>query len=146
MKFIVILFISTCGLVSWSDAGDAGDAHVLSHQEALLGVAQLSGFFDRTISSEYTLDEITYLLSSYGITINVLKIWKNDTFTEQDMARTIGQIHILHRGEAQKQYASIRLPDHYKNWIEFCDIHGLDYQLIYRSLTKIFYDKKVVVN
>ena len=88
MRIIFILFISACNIVSWSDKNDA---YLLSHQEALVGVAHVSGFFDRTISSDLTLQNITYLLSSYGVTINVLKLWRNDPFTEKDMARMLGR-------------------------------------------------------
>ena len=135
MRIIFILFISICNLVSWSDKNDA---YLLSHQEALVGVAHVSGFFDRTISADLTLQNITYLLSSYGVTVNVLKLWRNDPFTEKDMARMLGQIYILHRGEIKKQGAEIDLPGGYDHWIEFCDVHGLDYQVIYRSLVAFF--------
>lgn len=135
MRIIFILFISICNLVSWSDKNDA---YLLSHQEALVGVAHVSGFFDRTISTDLTLQNITYLLSSYGVTVNVLKLWRNDPFTEKEMARMLGQIYILHRGEIEKQGTEIDLPSGYDHWIEFCDIHGLDYQVIYRSLVAFF--------
>ena len=135
MRIILILFISACSLVSW---GDKKDAYILSHQEALVGVVHVSGFFDRTISSDLTLHNITYLLSNYGVTVNVLKLWRNDPFTEKDMARMLGQIYILHRGEIKKQGAKIDLPGGYDHWIEFCDVHGLDYQVIYSSLTEFF--------
>ena len=135
MKVIFILFISACSLISWSDKNHA---YLLSHQEALVGVVQLSGFFEREISSDLTLHNITYLLSSYGITVNVLKLWRNDPFTEKDMARMLGQIYTLHRGEIKKQGSEIDLPGGYDHWIEFCDVHGLDYQVIYRSLVEFF--------
>lgn len=142
MRNIIILCISFCGLISWSNNNDS---NLLTHQEALVGIAKLSGFFDRTISEDYTLHNITYLLSYHGITINLFKTWKDDPFYEKDMARILGQIYILHQGEAEKKHSQISLPDQYENWVEFCDVHGLDYQQVYRSLLEFFYYKKMVV-
>lgn len=139
MRIILIFFISAYSLISWSEKNDA---YILSHQEALMGITQISGFFDRNISLDASLDDVTYLLSYYGITVNVLKIWNNDPFTEKDMAKILAQIYILHRGEVQQQHAQIGLPSGYDHWIEFCEIHGLDYQVVYQSLADFFLMEK----
>jgi hypothetical protein len=48
----------------------------------------------------------------------------------------------LHRGEKKRQSAQIELPRAYEHWVEFCEIHGLDYQVVYRSLLDFFLLKK----
>ena len=139
MRILYILFISYCCSISWSKNNDL---RLLSYQEALIGVAQASGFFDRSISADFTLENITYLFSNYGISVNIIKLWGNQPFTEKDMAKMLGQIYILHRGELRENHAHIELPNGYKHWIEFCDVHGLEYGVVYHSLLDFFIEKR----
>ena len=95
MRSFYILLLSLTLSWSW---GDSDRKVSLQYQEALVGIVKVSGFFDRHISSDFSLHEIINFLSSRGVTVNVLKVWRNDPFTERDGEDAWTDLFVTQRG------------------------------------------------
>lgn len=108
----------------------------LNHEQFAIIYVKHSGLFDRHIDKNFSIADCVTFLQANGIELDWLDVITKKNFTRFDMARVVGQSYLLFAGKENRNDGSYILPDGYEGWDEYCDLHGLNYQLTYEVLCK----------
>ena len=107
---------------------------VLTHADAAVILAKYSGFFDRYISQEATLDSCVSFLNKTGIYFGLKEVLDGSVFTEHDFARAAGQMALVFGGDAEFESGKVKLPKSIASWEEFCTMNDINFSADYQTM------------
>ena len=107
---------------------------VITHADAAVMLAKYSGFFDRYVPENASLDECVAFLNKHGIYFGLLEVVNGTRFTPSDCARAMGQIDLLLRGEAVFSGGKVKLPEGLDSWREYCSMNEVEFMDAYRTM------------
>ena len=135
--FMVLVLAATSEAVK--DGGEvSATLPVLTHADAAVILAKYSGFFDRYIEMDASLNDCVAFLNRTGIYFGLMEVVNGSEFTQKDFARTLGQITLVFDGEAEFDGGKVKLPNAIATWQEFCTMNGVDFAAGYQSMLSSF--------
>jgi hypothetical protein len=121
------------------DKGEAATTQpVLTHADAAVVLAKYSGFFDRYVEADASLNDCVAFLNGVGIYFGLMEVVNKSEFTEKDFARVMGQIKLVLRGEAEYDGGKVKLPNEFATWEEFCTINDINFAANYQAMLGSF--------
>ena len=135
--FMVLVLAATSEAVK--DEGEASTTlPILTHADAAVILAKYSGFFDRYIEADASLNDCVSFLNRAGIYFGLMEVVNGSEFTPKDFARTMGQITLVFDGEAEFDLGKVKLPNAIATWQEFCTMSGVDFVTGHQSMLGLF--------
>jgi hypothetical protein len=111
---------------------------VLTHADAAVILAKYSGFFDRYVEADASLNDCVTFLNRTGVYFGLLEVINKSEFTQKDFARAMGQIALVLDGEAGYDGGKVKLPNGIATWEDFCTMSGIDFVAGYRTMLGSF--------
>lgn len=105
-----------------------------THADAAVILAKYSGFFDRYVAEDATLNDCVSFLNQTGIYFGLMEIVNGAEYTLEDCARTMGQMSLVFSGEAHYLAGKVMLPKGIDSWEELCILNDVKYDEAYKSL------------
>lgn len=138
----LIIFMALVFAVNSEAVKDGGVAApilpVLTHADAAVILAKYSGFFDRYVEADASLNDCVSFLNRTGIYFGLMEIVNKSEFTQNDFARAVGQMTLVFDGEAEYDGGKVKLPNAIATWQEFCTMNGIDFAMGYQSMLGAF--------
>lgn len=113
------------GIAAGDDAIEQKRA--LTHADAAIILAKYSGFFDPYVDKDADLTECVRFLNKTGVYFGLMEVVNGSEFTVSDCARAMGQIDLVLSGEAAFLHGKVKLPKGIETWVEFCNMHAVEY-------------------
>ena len=106
----------------------------LTHADAAVILAKYSGYFDRYVAEDASLDECVSFLNRTGVYFGLMEVINGSVFTKKDCAKALGQVSLVLSGEAEYVSGKIKLPVEIGSWEEFCMLNRVDYVGSYQTM------------
>ena len=110
----------------------------LTHADAAVILAKYSGFFDRYVSRDATLNSCVSFLNKTGIYFGLKEVLDGSIFTEHDFARAAGQMALVFGGDAEFESGKVKLPKSIASWEEFCTMNDINYVQGHQGMRRTF--------
>ncbi len=109
----------------------------LTHADAAIILTKYSGFFDRYVKEDASLNECVAFLNRTGIYFGLLEVVNGSEFSTSDSARTLGQIDLMLHGEAEFSSGKVKLPKGIESWESYCVMNRVEYVVIHRTMREM---------
>ena len=144
------IFALTLVALLLSALAHAGDEEMntraLTHADAAVLLAKYSGYFDRYVDKDASLEECVRFLNKTGIYFGLMEVVNGSKFTIKDCARSMGQIDLILSGEAEYIHGKVKLPKGIDTWALFCIMHDVKYEEGYKAMAEILLVEKARMN
>jgi len=133
--FEVVLFF----LPGWALAEENNNKSTpaLTHAGAAIILTKYSGFFERYVEEDADLTRCVAFLNQTGVYFGLLEVVNGTEFTVKDAARSLGQIDLALKGEAEFSSGKIKLPFGIESWEDYCVMSRVDYIAVHRTMREI---------
>lgn len=132
----VAIFLLGAGLALAEKKSD-GLLPPLTHADAAIILVKYSGFFDRYVNEDASLNECVAFLNRTGIYFGLLEVVNGSVFSVRDSARTLGQIDLVLNGEAEFLSGKVKLPKGIDSWESYCVMNRVEYIVIHRTMREM---------
>ena len=139
LKYITSLILTFyVGLIPALAADSAQSPPVLTHADAAVVLAKYSGFFDRYVATDASLNDCVAFLNKNGIYFGLMEVLNREEFTRQDFARVAGQMALVFGGDAEYDGGKVKLPNGIASWDDFCIMNDINFVEGYKSMVEKF--------
>ncbi len=109
---------------------------VPTYADAALILARNTGFFDRYVEKNASLNDCVAFLNGIGVRFGLMEVVNGKEFTLHDCARSMGQIELILSGEAEYVAGKVLLPKDVDSWESFCIMNGVDFIAGYETMVQ----------
>ena len=134
-RLMLVLWVS---IVSALAADEQQPSPVLTHADAAVILAKYSGFFDRYVTADASLNDCVGFLNKTGIYFGLMEVLDRKEFTRHDFARVMGQMALVFDGEAEYDGGKVKLPNGIASWEAFCTMNEINFIEGYQSMLEKF--------
>lgn len=139
LKYIAGLILAcNVGLGPAMAAEDVQPPPILTHADAAVVLAKYSGFFDRYVDTDASLNECVAFLNKTGVYFGLMEVLNREEFTRHDFARVAGQMALVFSGEAGYDGGKVKLPNGIASWEDFCIMNDINFVDGYKSMVEKF--------
>jgi hypothetical protein len=114
-------------MVSGAAAENSRSAVVLTHADAAVVLAKYSGYFDRYVDEDASLNDCVAFLNKTGIYFGLMEVVNGAEFTQGDFARVMGQMALVFNGDAEYAAGKVKLPNGIASWKDYCTMEDINF-------------------
>ena len=109
-----------------------------THADAAVILAKYSGFFDRYVSEDASLNDCVGFLNKTGIYFGLAEVLGGAEFSLDDFARVSGQMALVFGGEAEYESGKVKLPNGVASWNDYCIMNDVNFVEGYQGMLEKF--------